>query len=38
LLTHQYTPENFSAETLKGHDKPRAEALLAAAATIPFEN
>jgi hypothetical protein len=31
LLEHQYTPANFSLESLKQHDKPRAELLLAAA-------
>lgn len=31
LLGHQYTPENFSKEGLKLHDRPRAEALLRAA-------
>jgi len=31
LLEHQYTPANFSLESLKHHDKPRAQALLAAA-------
>ena len=31
LLDHQYTPANFSLTSLKHHDKPRAEALLAAA-------
>lgn len=28
LLGHEYTPANFSIPNLKGHDKPRAEALL----------
>ncbi len=28
LLGHEYTPANFSLSNLKGHDKPRAEALL----------
>ena len=31
LLGHEYTPANFSISNLKGHDKPRAEALLNAA-------
>jgi hypothetical protein len=31
LLSHQYTPANFSLESLKLHDRPRAEALLEAA-------
>lgn len=31
LFEHQYTPANFSGASLKHHDKPRAEALLAAA-------
>ena len=31
LLGHEYTPSNFSLANLKGHDKPRAEALLHAA-------
>ncbi len=31
LLGHEYTPTNFSLANLKGHDKPRAEALLGAA-------
>ena len=31
LLGHQYTPANFSLDNLKQHDRPRAEALLAAA-------
>ncbi len=31
LLGHQYTPANFSRSALKLHDRPRAEALLAAA-------
>lgn len=31
LLGHQYTPENFSAASLKLHDRYRAKALLAAA-------
>lgn len=31
LLGHQYTPANFSINELKGHDRPRAEALLLAA-------
>ena len=31
LLEHQYTPANFSLAGLKHHDKPRAQALLAAA-------
>jgi hypothetical protein len=30
LLGHEYTPANFSLTNLKGHDKPRAEALNAA--------
>lgn len=28
LLGHEYTPANFSLQNLKGHDKPRAEALI----------
>ncbi|UZO82378.1 hypothetical protein NBT05_07860 [Aquimarina sp. ERC-38] len=28
LLGHEYTPTNFSLQNLKGHDRPRAEALL----------
>ncbi len=36
LLDHQYTPENFSGANLKHHDKPRAEALLAAADKAGF--
>ncbi len=31
LLEHQYTPANFSINSLKQHDKPRAELLLEAA-------
>ncbi len=31
LLDNQYTPANFSGANLKHHDKPRAEAMLAAA-------
>jgi hypothetical protein len=31
LLGHQYTPSNFSLDTLKYHDRPRAQALLTAA-------
>lgn len=31
LLDHQYTPANFSLDQLKGHDWPRAQALLEAA-------
>jgi hypothetical protein len=31
LLSHQYTPQNFSRSDLKLHDGPRAEALLEAA-------
>lgn len=31
LLGHEYTPTNFSLTNLKGHDRPRAEALLNAA-------
>jgi hypothetical protein len=31
LLGHQYTPANFSISELKGHDRPRAQALLSAA-------
>lgn len=31
LLGHQYTPANFSEDTLKLHDKPRATALMEAA-------
>lgn len=31
LLEHQYTPANISIGTLKGHDSPRAQALLLAA-------
>jgi hypothetical protein len=31
LLEHQYTPANFSWDSLKHHDKPRAELLLEAA-------
>jgi 2OG-Fe(II) oxygenase superfamily len=31
LLGHQYTPANFEKSALKLHDRPRAEALLAAA-------
>ncbi|MCF8246416.1 MAG: 2OG-Fe(II) oxygenase [Saprospiraceae bacterium] len=31
LLGHQYTPANFSLESLKHHDRPRAEALMEAA-------
>ncbi len=36
LLEHQYTPANLSLEALKGHDRPRAEALLAAAARAGY--
>lgn len=36
LLGHQYTPANFSRAALKGHDKPRAAALLAAAEMAGF--
>ncbi len=28
LLSHEYTPTNFSLQNLKGHDRPRAEALI----------
>jgi len=31
LLDHQYTPANFSRDYLKLHDRPQAEALMAAA-------
>jgi hypothetical protein len=31
LLDHQYTPTNFSANSLKLHDKPRAAAIIEAA-------
>ncbi len=31
LLEHEYTPANFAVSSLKRHDLPRAEALLAAA-------
>ena len=31
LLEHQYTPANFSFDSLKHHDRPRAELLLEAA-------
>ena len=31
ILGHEYTPANFSLETLKHHDKPRAIALMEAA-------
>lgn len=30
LFSHQYTPSNFSLDSLKYHDRPRAEALLKA--------
>lgn len=30
LLDHQYTPSNFSMNSLKGHDSPRAEAFIKA--------
>ena len=30
LLNHQYTPSNFSLDSLKYHDRPRAQALLQA--------
>ncbi|MEC3881019.1 2OG-Fe(II) oxygenase [Parapedobacter sp. 10938] len=36
LLGHQYTPSNFTMDTLKLADRPRAEALLAAAETAAF--
>ena len=36
LLGHEYTPANFSRMDLKHHDRPRAEALLAAAVQAGF--
>ncbi len=36
LLGHQYTPENYSYETLKLNDRYRADALLAAAHKLGF--
>jgi hypothetical protein len=36
LLGHQYTPENFSKESLKLHDRTRAEVLLRAAAQAGY--
>ena len=36
LLGHEYTPTNFSLENLKLHDRPRAEALIAAAHKAGF--
>jgi hypothetical protein len=36
LLGHQYTPSNFTMEALKLNDRPKAEALMAAANKIGF--
>lgn len=36
LLGHQYTPSNFTMEALKLNDRPKAEALMAAAHKIGF--
>lgn len=36
LLGHQYTPSNFTMETLKLNDRPKAEALLLAAQKAGF--
>jgi hypothetical protein len=36
LLEHQYTPANFSLDSLKHHDRPRAELLLEAAAKAGY--
>jgi 2OG-Fe(II) oxygenase superfamily len=36
LLGHQYTPSNFTMEGLKLNDRPKAEALMAAAEKIGF--
>lgn len=36
LLGHQYTPENFSKESLKLHDRTKAEILLRAAAQAGY--
>ncbi len=36
LLGHQYTPSNFTMETLKLNDRPKAEALLRAAQKAGF--
>ena len=36
LLGHEYTPTNFSLNTLKRHDRPRAEVLLQAAEKAGF--
>jgi len=36
LLGHEYTPANFSLTNLKLHDRPRAEALVAAADSAGF--
>ena len=36
LLGHEYTPANFSLANLKLHDRPRAEALIAAANSAGF--
>jgi 2OG-Fe(II) oxygenase superfamily len=36
LLGHQYTPSNFTMEGLKLNDRPKAEALMAAAEKVGF--
>jgi hypothetical protein len=36
LLGHQYTPSNFTMEALKLNDRPKAEALMAAAEKVGF--
>jgi hypothetical protein len=36
LLGHQYTPSNFTMEGLKLNDRPKAEALIAAAEKVGF--
>lgn len=36
LLGHKYTPSNFSLQNLKGHDKPRDEALLSASEQVGY--
>jgi len=38
LLSHQYTPSNFSLDSLKYHDRPRAEALLKACALAGYNS
>ena len=38
LLSHQYTPANFSLESLKYHDRPRAQAFLQACRKAGYDS